>query len=182
MSEPALPRPECTRNALCRCKEALSASLGANAGVLLMGSVFAVVGWFVTYIVENVVSVPTVEYAIDLAKNDSGRITVTVRNISRDHKFSTLKFILRLPQGGSGKFMEATIEPIQPAYPPRNPIKKTGLSISYPAIGLHPNTAVRLTASYSGKNTPTFYIDPSSENVRPMARGIQTFIIRNELS
>ncbi len=92
------------------------ANLGTKVGALLVGTIFAAAGWLVTHTVENVVSVPTVEYDIDVSEKDSGRLAVTVRNLSQDHKFSNLAFMLRLPLSGSGKFKEGAIKPIAPAY------------------------------------------------------------------
>ena len=40
--------------------------------------------------VENVISVPTIEYDIDAFQKARSDVTVTVRNLSRGHKFSSL--------------------------------------------------------------------------------------------
>ena len=158
------------------------ANLGTKAGVLLVGTVFAAAGWLVTHTVENVVSVPTVEYDIDVSEKDSGRVAVTVRNLSQDHKFSELEFLLRLPVGGSGKFKKGAVDPIPPAYSEREITERNDFDISYPAIGLHPGTSLRLTASYSGDTIPTFHIEPAGEEaVRLLAKGYLTWIIRNEV-
>lgn len=157
------------------------ANLGTKVGALLVGTIFAAAGWLVTHTVENFVSVPTVEYDIDVSEKDSGRVAVTVRNLSQDHKFSYLTFMLRLPLGGSGKFNEGAVEPIPPAYSERERTNPQDFDISYPAIGLHPGTSVRLTASYSGDTIPTFHIEPSGEGARLLAKGWLTWIIRNEV-
>ena len=157
------------------------ANLGTNAGALLVGAIFAAAGWLVTHTVENVVSVPTVEYNIDVSEKDSGRVAVTVRNLSRDHKLDNLKFMLRLPLDGSGKFKEGAVEPIPPAYLEREPTGRHDFDISYPAFGLHPGTSVRLTASYSGDTIPTFHIEPSGDSARLRAKGFVTWIIRHEV-
>lgn len=158
------------------------ANLRTNAGALLAGSIFAVAGWLVTHTVENVVSVPTVEYEFDDSGKDEGRYAVTVRNLSQDHKFSSLEFILRLPTGGSGRFGGGQIKPIPPAYLERDPPMPTDFAITYPAIALHPGTSLRLTASYSGATIPTFHIGPSGEGARLLAKGRLTWIIRNEIA
>ena len=157
------------------------ANLGTKAGAVLVGTIFAAAGWLVTHTVENVVTVPTVEYDIDVSEKDSRRVAVTVRNLSQDHKFSNLAFMLRLPLNGSGKFKEGAAEPIPPAYLERERTNRQDFDISYPAIGLHPGTSVRLTASYSGDKIPTFHIEPSGEGVRLLAKGGLTWIIRNEI-
>lgn len=157
------------------------ANLGTKVGALLVGTIFAAAGWLVAHTVENVVSVPTVEYDIDVSEKDSGRVAVTVRNLPQDHKFDKLKFMLRLPLDGSGKFKEGAVEPIPPAYSERQRTDRQDFDISYPAIGLHPGTSVRLTASYSGDTIPTFNIEPSGEGARLLAKGYLTQIIRNEV-
>lgn len=159
----------------------VAANIGTNAGALLVGTIFAGAGWLVTHTVDNVVSVPTVEYDIDDSDKDGGRFAVTVRNLSQNHKFSELGFILRLPTGGSGKFAGGKIEPLPPAYVEREPIIDSDFAISYPAMGLHPGTSVRLKASYTGDATPTFHIKPSGEGARLHAKGFLTWILRNEV-
>lgn len=156
-------------------------SLGTNVGALLVGTVFAAAGWLVTYTVENFVSVPTVEYKIDDSEKSSGRLAVTVRNLSQDHKFSDLAFLLRLPVDGSGKFESGGVDAIPPAYVQRMPTNREDFDISYPVIGLHPGTSVRLTASYTGDVVPTLHIQPSGEGARLIAKGCLTWIIRNEV-
>lgn len=157
------------------------AKLGTDAGALLVGTIFAAAGWLITHTVENVVSVPTVEYDIDDSKKDSGHVAVTLRNLSQDRKFSELEFILRLPEGGSGKFEKGAVEPIPPAYSARESSIIEDLAISYPAIGLHPGTSVRLTASYSGDTIPTFHIEPKGEGARLRTKGWLTWIISHEI-
>ena len=68
-----------------------------------------------------------------------------------------------------------------PAYSKRERTDKQDFDISYPAIGLHPGTSVRLTASYSGDTIPTFHIEPFGEGARLLAKGSLTWIIRNEV-
>ncbi len=108
-------------------------------------------------------------------------MTVTLRNLSQDHKFSNLAFLLRLPSKGSGKFKNGAIEPIAPAYSERKRPEREDFDISYNAIGLHPGTSLRLTASYSGDTIPTFHIEPSGDGTRLLAKGPLTWIIRNEV-
>ena len=160
----------------------LPAGLGTPVGSLLIGTVFATSGWLVTYIVENVVSVPTIEYDIDLSKHTDGVVAVTIRNLSRTHKFSGLNFILRLPVGCNGKFTKAEVEPIQPAYTAREMIETHNAAVTYPNQALHPGTALKLIASYDeAVKPPTFHIAENGDAVRLVESGTLTWIIRNEI-
>jgi hypothetical protein len=148
----------------------------------LLATVFGAAGWLITHTVDRVVSVPTVQYELDTSRHADGQIVVTVRNLSRDHRFADLAFILRLPAGSSGKFTAATVEPIPPAYANReSPPSAEGSSASYEKIGLHPETSIKLKADYNGKTVPTFHIDQSGEAVRLLEKGLLTGAIRNEI-
>ena len=141
-------------------------------------------------------SVPTIEYDIEYDTTlDEGlndclemkNIVTTIYNLSRTQKFSDLKFILRLPTKHknkvySGEFKYAGIHPIPPSYISREAIVINEHSVTYPSTGIHPGTALRLVACYSGVKRPTFHIAEDSEAVRPIARGALTWIIRNEIT
>ena len=160
----------------------LTASLSAPTVALFLGTIFATAGWGGTYIMNNVVSVPTIEYDIELSKHTDGRIAVTIRNLSRTHKFSGLNFILRLPVEDPGEFIDAKVEAIQPAYAAREMIKVDNASVTYPSQALHPGTALKLIASYDkAVKTPTFHIAENGDAVRLVESGTLTWIIRNEI-
>ena len=152
-----------------------------------MGTVFATAGWLVTYTVENVVSVPTVEYDIDLSQHTSGRIEVTVHNLSRTHKFSDLEFLLRLPVERSGKFQtenKTDIEAIEPAYPSREAISTEDKSVTFPIKVLQPGTKLKLIAHYTNDavDPPTFHVGEKSETTSLVEKGGLTWIIRNDIN
>ena len=163
----------------------MNARIDIAVATLLLGTVMAAAGWIVTHFVDNVVSVPTIEYDIeyntDIDDCQKSSITVTIRNLSRTVKFSDLKFILRLPVGGNGKFKCADMQPIEPFYRPREEVKTNDAAISYPATRMHPETALKLVAWYSGVVKPTFHIAGDGTAVRPVVRGFLTWIIRNEI-
>ena len=66
----------------------------------LWAAVIGAADWLVNHTVDRVVSVPTVQYELDTSRHADGQIVVTVQNLSRDHRFARLAFILRLPVGG----------------------------------------------------------------------------------
>ena len=161
---------------------------------LLLGVITAASGWLTTHLVQNVVTVPTVEYDIEhdvrldriprgCRSKDSNTI-VTIRNLSRTQKFSQLGFILRLPAGqNSGNFSGSDMRPIPPSYVPhRKGEPRTGnYDITYPPTGIQPGTALELIACYGGRDRPTFHIAENSEAVYPVASGGLTWLIRNEV-
>ena len=165
---------------------------------LLLGTVFAGAGWLVTHFVENIVSVPTIEYDVehdailkpairDHCSANSNSV-ITIQNLSRTKKFSNLKFILRLrartgeENESSGKFTYAVMEAIPPAYSPGEDIERNDFDVSSPHMGIHPGTAFKLIACYSADEKPTFHIAEDSEAVLPVARGPLTWLIRNEIT
>ena len=152
---------------------------------LLLGTVMAAAGWLVTHFVDNVVSVPTIEYDIkyetDMDDCQNSSVAVTIRNLSRTVKFSDLVFILRLPVEGCGKFKCADMQPIPPSYRSRDRVKINDAAITSPTTQMHPGTALRLVACYTGVVKPTFHITGDGTAVRPVVRGFLTWIIRNEI-
>ena len=170
----------------------MNARIDIAVVTLLLGTVMASAGWLVARFVQNVVSVPTIEYAIthDATLDSTTRrrcsahssSVITLHNLSRTEKFSDLTFILRLPVDKAGKFTYKDMRPIPPSYVPlTQPPESTEHAITYPPAALHPGTALKLVACYSGEQKPTFHIAPDGDAVRPVAKGLLTALIRNEL-
>ena len=164
---------------------------------LLLGTVFAGAGWLVTHFVENIVSVPTIEYDVEhdaILKHAmrercsaNSNSVITIQNLSRTKKFSNLKFILRLPgrngaeEKSSGKFTHSVMEAIPPAYSPGEDLERNDYDVSSPHMGIHPGTAFKLIVCYTADEKPTFHIAEDSEAVWPVARGPLTWLIRYEI-
>jgi hypothetical protein len=161
--------------------KSVASNIGTNAGMVLIGTVFGAAGWLVTYTVDEVTSVPTVEYDVAFSQGAEGEVTATIRNISRDHKFSNLLFLFRLPTKAKGQFEAAKLEAIPPAYTTREKPEATGRSASYPSLQLHPGTSVKLTATYSGEEQPIFLISPEGERARLLKKSYATWILRNDI-
>ena len=163
----------------------MNASVSGSVALLLAASVVGSAGWIVTHFVNNVVSVPTMEYVIednvDFDDCTNSSIAVTVRNLSRTQKFTNIKLILRLPVENAGTFKAAEMNPIPPAYRSREKVERDEKAVSYPGTGIHPGTALKLSACYSGDHMPTFHIAEGSDVVWPVERGLLTLIIHNEI-
>ena len=163
--------------------------MGTNMISILLGTVITATGWFVSHIVDSVMLVPTIEY--DISKPYDGRVEVTVKNLSRSHKFSELKFLLHLNKQGTTESSQyictgfvkekAEIKGIPPAHPPDKKVQYDKYTVTYPFSGFHPETAFIMSANYKCNHTPTFHIASSSNVARLIEKGVMTWIIRNEI-
>lgn len=162
-------------------------NLGTSTGTILLGTVIAATGWLVSHVVDSVISVPTVEYEISKSKKE--RVEVTMRNLSRNHKFGKLSFVLYLKEPKDETqhcpgFTEdgARIVGIAPGYPSTN--KQPNIvarTVTYEFDGFHPETAVILTADYNCNYSPSLHIKQSSDTARLVEKGGKTWIIRHEI-
>ena len=152
---------------------------------LLLGTVIAAASWLTTYTVENIVTVPTLEFSYDhdvhsdQCSKKYSKITVT--NLSRTTKFANLQFILRLPINGTSKFIDTQMLAVSPAYISREPTREEAGGVEFPLTSVHPKTSILLTTCYSGEQRPTFHVTPESDAVRPLESGFLTWLIRYEL-
>ena len=160
--------------------------LGTSTGTILVGTVIAAIGWLVSHIVDSVISVPTVEY--EFSKPDRDRVDVTMRNLSRSHKFGELTFVLYLKEPNDdsscpGFIKDGTgIVGIAPGYPSTEKQPEVvDRTVTYEFDGFHPETAVILTAKYNCNYSPSLHIKQSSDTVRLVEKGVKTWIIRHEI-
>ena len=167
----------------------LLAGIGPNLGVLLLTSVFATVSWFVTHIVDNVISTPTIEYSITPepidAKHGKYKVELRARNLSQD-KMSDFSMILLSPNNSDSFRFEKVdppkIELVPPAYPSRRKVEVFPESVRYHVEHLQPGNEIGFSISYMSKDGkgPDFHL--ISENpMRAIKRGMRTLIIRYEL-
>lgn len=156
----------------------------------LLGTVVAGAGWLVTHFVEDVVSIPALEYRVEHGVEpdpefpcSASSTEVTLYNLSRTEKFSKLEFVLRFNNKDGGRFTKADMLPIPPAYVPTSapPPSRTDTAVTYPSTAIQPKTGLKLVACYCGETYPTFHITEDSEAVRLVARGRLTWLIRHEL-
>ena len=163
----------------------MTTKIDATLATLFLGTLVAAASWLTTYIVNNIVTVPTLEfkYVHDIHNSlcSAKYSQITVTNLSRTMKFSNLQFILRLPVDRSGKFTDTQMLAVSPGYIPREPTIKTDDGITFPLTSIHPKTSVLLTMCYTGEERPTFHITPQSDAVRPLESGFLTWLIRNEI-
>ena len=162
------------------------ANASSSIGALLLGTVIASTAWLVTHVVDNVMSVPTIEYTV--RHPTSNQAEVTLRNLSRQHKFTDLIFLLRLdvPSGTSTpncNFVRKSprMIGIPPGYAPNQRATFTSSTVTYPVSGFHPETSLRLIARYHCSEPPRFHIAADSGAARLVRKGFTTWVIRNEL-
>lgn len=168
----------------------LLAGMRTNFGVLLLASVFAMISWFVTHIVDNVISTPTIEYSVTPkpmeSKDGKYRVELRARNLSQE-KMSEFSMILLSPNNSdSFKFEEVNppkVELVPPAYPGRKRVEVFPESARYQVEHLQPGNEVGFSISYMSKDgkAPDFHL--VSENpIRAIKKGMRTFIIQHELA
>ena len=166
--------------------------------VLLASSVFAAFGWLISHIVDTHVSVPTLEYSIntwpapEAPTHYGGTVksaSVTLRNLSRQKKFSDLTLVLHLEPSRTEFCSFLVQEPYDnfvvtstsPAFGPDDPPKSEKNSVSLEIKEFHPEFELELTGHYSCRQKPTLNLDKTSDTVRMLASSIYTWIIRHEL-
>ena len=183
--------------------------LDTAAITFVLGSFTAAVGWLVPYVIDNAISVPTLQYDLayrgdetncsagqahsssrnengDYSSNEIHSIIVSLHNISRGHKLTQLEFVLLLKRSADSSFLSFSpearpIEVVPPAYPSRSPTEQHPNSISYSPIDIYPNMKIILSACYIGNAKPTFHLERSEGVLRLSKRGLTTWLIRNEL-
>ena len=163
----------------------LVSGIGTKAGAVIVGTVIVSTGWLVSYSIEKLISVPSMEYKIE--HNPQG-VSVQLTNLSRTYKFSSLEFVLHFNAPTTKKvkckgFDEARsdIKSISPAYPPDDRPITVQYSTTYRVVGVHPGTTFVLTSGYECDYKPTFHIKSDSDTVRLIEAGPMTFIIRHEI-
>ena len=157
--------------------------------LFFIGTIVTAAGWVVTHTISTVLSVPTLEYQINIIEGDQkckktngpNSISVIVRNLSKNTKFDSIIFLFRHDTSNNSKFWTAELYPKQPLYPTRNAPRKGPKAITFPTTPIYPGTELVLFSCYFGLDEPTFHIGPESSNLRPLKKGIETFLIHNEL-
>ena len=165
------------------------AGMGTVVGATLLTSAFAVVAWFVTYVVDHVAATPAIEYSITSEPIDrlEYRTTVRIRNLSKV-RISDLSIDLIPPTISSSELrFDLTSDKvvfISPTYAGREESRVFEDAVYYHMEYLQPGNEVELSVDYSVSGQEAQHVKPklylSSENaVRPMIQGWDTWIIRH---
>ena len=165
-------------------------NLRTRTGTFLLGTILAASGWLLTHYVDTVISVPTIEYKYFTSTTDTDgsisdifRTEVQVRNMSRHHKFENLDLIFRFTSSSDSsqncKFTEARIKGVGSSYETQLPDWKGQTTVIFHITGLHPESALILTAKQTCGVTPTLQIRPTSTPVRLVEQGVHTWLIRH---
>ena len=158
--------------------------MGTFAGATLLTSAFASVAWFITYVTDNVVATPAIEYSVTSEPiiHPKYKATVWLRNLSGG-TISGLKVDLAPQTGSEVKFERDSdkVEFISPAYPGNERSRAFEDSVYYHVEHLQPGNEVKLSVVYHVSTQEPHHVEPkiylSSEHpVRPMMTGWDTWI------
>ena len=148
----------------------------------LVTALLGAIGWGIVHVVDEMHTAPSVEY--DMRRENSGRIIVTIENLSRAHRFMNLKFGLAVRGSNAGKFSHQEIEAVPPAFEgdvPGGTLLGEGGSVEFTIPDLQPHARLELRANYSGEGRPTFRLLSADADIELLERDRFTFIVKHEL-
>lgn len=170
-----------------------------EAPFVLLGLV-AILSWSVKHVVDRATSSPIIEHSTSTVHNSDLSLLkcgtsnevkkrkwnyvklVSIANLSTSTIFKDVTFALRFPDSaGNPEFLGVRVQVMPPAISGKDPGICDSSYAQYSDITLYPESEVRLVAATSVDVDPVLHIVKPDIIAVFKEKGLQTFLIRNEI-
>lgn len=143
----------------------------------IVSLILAAIGWAVTHTVDRMTGTPTIAFHLDA--RSSGKLLMTLRNVTRDHVFRDLTLVFTVEPGAA--IQDVRVAPVEPAFEGDDPVVIYGRTAQLTFPQIQPAWAFSIVVRHTGKDRPRFRFEMKDGAIRATDESLETFFLAHEV-